>query len=58
MSDYIQLGKVQSGGRSSYYYSVAWDEYTQKVYCDNHYIGKASSSREAMHMAEAWSVQN
>lgn len=57
MSDYVELGRVQSSS-SRHEYKVSWDEYTKKLYCDNTHIGSASSAREAMQKAEAWAVQN
>lgn len=58
MSDYVELGTVQSGGNSRYYYKVWWDEYSKKLYCDKQYVGEAYNAREAMQKAEAWAVQN
>ena len=45
------------GRRGSY--QVSWDEYSHEVYVDGgyHYVGKASSARQAMLMAEAFLAQ-
>lgn len=50
------IGRVQSG-KTRKSYEVKWDDASKEVYVSYagwSYVGKASSARQAMHIAEAW----
>jgi hypothetical protein len=50
-----KIGEVRSGSNKKY--DVKWDERSQDVYVSWAgwaHVGKASSAREAMNIAEAW----
>jgi len=49
----IVLGRVKSQ-RSGNTYEVKWDLNSHDIDVGGNYIGKASSSSEAMHKADVW----
>ncbi len=51
----IIIGRVKSGSGKNY--EVKWDQSSKDVYVSWggwSYVGKATSAREAMNIAEAW----
>ena len=49
----IVLGRVKAQ-KSGNTYEVKWDPNSHDLYVGMNHIGKAASSSEAMHKAEAW----